>query len=341
MSIGVCYPDKYAVEETFHLLKIPWEWYESGKNYEVVIAHKCDVTDFCGNLIDLTNNDIFQKVFVLLNEGQPHLHEPLCDILLDVLRKELKKYTLLIEIPPCPWAHPYMVALTHDVDLISVRERKWPSVGNAAFHCMFQGSFHSGIRIILAKFRICSDPWENFTKWMEMEERMGVRSTFFFLPVPNTPGLFAPNIRSGYYSLEDAPIPTLIKNGWEVGVHGIDNWTSEEMGLSEITFFKKIGLRDIGNRVHWLMFGDNSWKFLDQTGYYYDSTFGYNNDIGFRAGTLQVYRPAQSNRLLELPLHIQDIALFGRSCWELSDSHWKHETCLNISMPEAEKKSMH
>lgn len=27
--IGIIYPDKYAVEETFQLLKIPREWYEA------------------------------------------------------------------------------------------------------------------------------------------------------------------------------------------------------------------------------------------------------------------------------------------------------------------------
>jgi hypothetical protein len=30
--IGIIYPDKYAVEETFQLLKIPWEWHEPSKS---------------------------------------------------------------------------------------------------------------------------------------------------------------------------------------------------------------------------------------------------------------------------------------------------------------------
>ncbi|MFA4850341.1 MAG: hypothetical protein WC626_11500 [Methanoregula sp.] len=336
MTLGVFYSDKYAVEETFQLLKIPWEWYESGKKYDVVIAYKRDLPDFYGHLIDLTETDYFHEIASLLNKGKNHLHQPQCEILLDQLRQKIKKFDILVEILPNPWNHPFMVALTHDVDLISVRERRWLSVGNAALRCMLQGTFQTGIRIILAKFQICSDPWEKFTEWMEMEQNLGIRSTFFFLPASNKPGLFAPSVRSGFYSLEDTPIPTLIKDGWEVGVHGIDNWTSKEKGLEEITFFKKMGLRKIGNRVHWLMFGDSSWKFLDQAGYYYDSSFGYNNDIGFRAGTLQVYRPAGSKHLLELPLHIQDIALFGKSCWELSDNQWIHETCLNLSPNKAD-----
>ena len=40
------------------------------------------------------------------------------------------------------------------------------------------------------------------------------------------------------------------------------------------------------------------------------STSGYNEAIGYRAGTTQVYKPLEVARLLELPLHIMDTALF-------------------------------
>ncbi len=70
MSIGVRYPDRYAVEETFQLLKVPWEWYEPGRQYDVVIARKADVREWTGNLIDLTSNDFFKKISDVLNTGQ-------------------------------------------------------------------------------------------------------------------------------------------------------------------------------------------------------------------------------------------------------------------------------
>jgi len=41
--IGVLYPDKYAVEEVFQLLKIPWEWYDSSEKYDVVIVREKDL----------------------------------------------------------------------------------------------------------------------------------------------------------------------------------------------------------------------------------------------------------------------------------------------------------
>ena len=60
--IGIIYPDEYAVEETFQLLKIPWEWYDSSKDYEVVIGREEDLKSKDVNLIDLSEDDIFKNV---------------------------------------------------------------------------------------------------------------------------------------------------------------------------------------------------------------------------------------------------------------------------------------
>ena len=121
------YQDKYAVEETFQLLKIPWEWYDSSEEYDVVIGRGEDLNskDVNFNLIDLSEDDVFKKVGDLLNQGVMHNSEPLCEMYLDELRRKLKQFTILLEIPPVPWGYSYMVALTHDVDITSVKERNW------------------------------------------------------------------------------------------------------------------------------------------------------------------------------------------------------------------------
>jgi hypothetical protein len=49
---------------------------------------------------------------------------------------------------------------------------------------------------------------------------------------------------------------------------------------------------------------------LDEAGFTYDSSFGYNDTVGFRAGTMQAFKPINAGRLLELPLAIMDTALF-------------------------------
>src|SRR5262249_35983330 len=70
------------------------------------------------------------------------------------------------------------------------------------------------------------------------------------------------------------------------------------------------GDHDIGIRMHWLLQDENTPRVLEQAGYLYDSTSGYNDDIGYRAGTHQVFRPLDCRTLLEMPMHIQDGALF-------------------------------
>ncbi len=74
---------------------------------------------------------------------------------------------------------------------------------------------------------------------------------------------------------------------------------------------KESGSSPAGIRMHWLYFSEKSHEILDKTGFAYDSTIGYNETIGYRAGTAQAYRPPGSAALLELPLHIQDVALFS------------------------------
>ncbi|MDD1687180.1 hypothetical protein [Methanoregula sp.] len=332
MTVAVCYPEKYPVEETFQLLRIPWEWYIEGNRYDVVIARKADVAGYDGPVIDLTDNDFFRKIADLLNRGEMHLHEPSCDIELDRVRQEIKRYIVLVEIPPVPWGHPYMVALTHDVDVTSVKECRFTTVGYAAYQCCIQGNGAAGLRLLAARCGFGKDPWILFDRWKELEGSMGVRSTFFFVPRPDEPGQCAHPYRSVCYHADPGVIASLPTEGWEAGVHGIDNWIDARLGAEER---EVLGGTSGGNRTHWLLFGEKSWQVLEAAGYSWDSTFGYNDDAGFRAGTLQVYRPEHVDNLLELPLHIQDLGLFGEFCWALARDEWEKTPCLHLSAPAA------
>jgi len=75
----------------------------------------------------------------------------------------------------------------------------------------------------------------------------------------------------------------------------------------------------VGVRMHWLYFNDTSPGILEETGFFYDSTLGYNDAAGFRCGTAQVFRLPGTKRLLELPMHIQDTALFYSSRMGLTE----------------------
>ena len=75
--------------------------------------------------------------------------------------------------------------------------------------------------------------------------------------------------------------------------------------------------------MHWLCYDEDTPLRLEQAGYLWDATFGYNDAVGFRAGTTQIYRPLGAQTLYEVPLHAQDTALFlGRRLRLSDDEAW-------------------
>jgi hypothetical protein len=76
--------------------------------------------------------------------------------------------------------------------------------------------------------------------------------------------------------------------------------------------------------MHWLYSNTETPKQLEEAGFGYDSTSGYNETVGYRAGTGQVFRPIGAVRLLELPMHVMDTALFRKAYLDLDeDGAWE------------------
>lgn len=116
--------------------------------------------------------------------------------------------------------------------------------------------------------------------------------------------------------------------GCEIGLHGIDAWRDSSCGREELEEIRRItGAREVGVRMHWLYFDEQSPLNLESAGATYDSTVGYNEAVGYRAGTTQVYKPLQATRLLELPLHIMDTALFYPGRLNLSPGEARKQVC--------------
>ena len=72
--------------------------------------------------------------------------------------------------------------------------------------------------------------------------------------------------------------------------------------------------------MHWLYFSDETPKHLEEAGVYYDSTLGYNETVGYRSGTTQVFRLPGTSTVFELPLHVQDTAMFYPGRMGMSES---------------------
>jgi peptidoglycan/xylan/chitin deacetylase (PgdA/CDA1 family) len=161
------------------------------------------------------------------------------------------------------------------------------------------------------------------TAYADLERGLG--ATFFVIPFKGRPGRacqgkVSPRRAAAYEPSEIGDeLRQLVAAGHEVGVHGLDAWCDRASGCAERQKIADVtGARELGVRMHWLWFDDQSPAALEQAGFSYDSTVGYNQTVGFRAGTTQAYRPLNATRLMELPLHVMDTALFYPSYLDLS-----------------------
>lgn len=106
-----------------------------------------------------------------------------------------------------------------------------------------------------------------------------------------------------------------------MGLHGLDAWHNVEKGRTELQVIRQMtGEYDVGVRMHWLYFSETSPKVLEEAGFLYDSTLGYNDAAGHRSGTTQVFHLPGTSDIFELPLHLQDTALFYKKRMRLSEA---------------------
>lgn len=289
--------------------------------------------------------DLFQEVQIVLSAGQPieHAPTPTLDLHINMLRSWILNEGIpLLEIPPAPSDHAFTVCLTHDIDFIGIRDHKFD-------HTMWGFLYRSTIGAVrnLFRRRICvrrlvemwraaaslpfiylgwaKDFWNPFEWYLQVEK--GLPATYFLIPFKHRAGEHVPGKHAAWrataYDVGDIQrwVAILGREGCELGVHGIDAWHSVTKGRAELSRIAEItGGSHVGIRIHWLLHNPNTPSVLDQGGYAYDSTAGYNETIGYRSGTTQVFRPLGAKTLLELPLHIQDGALFQHNRLNLSDT---------------------
>lgn len=119
-----------------------------------------------------------------------------------------------------------------------------------------------------------------------------------------------------YHPKVRAMISWLQKNNIELGVHpGYDTFRSPEKLRKEVMKIRElVGAQPMGGRQDYLRWCPDSWLDWENCGLAYDSTVGYADQIGFRAGTCVPYRPWLFNlnregKLLEVPLIVMDCTL--------------------------------
>ena len=179
------------------------------------------------------------------------------------------------------------IFLSHDVD--------WRKQGPPLEHVLVRKERFDPD--IFAKTRP-EDLYRNTPEYMELEEKFGIRSTFFFRTL----------YENGSVDDYEDDIQTLQKGDWEIGLHtdpqsinDIEKLKKEKEKLESLTQ-KPI----IGNRVHFLNYNLELPKKLKELEFSYDSSLRHSKDkidkkeMGY----------SKIDKLIEFPVTLMDAYLF-------------------------------
>ena len=140
--------------------------------------------------------------------------------------------------------------------------------------------------------------YRNIPEYMELEEKFGIRSTFFFRT----------RYENGNVDDYEKDILVLQEGGWENGLHtdpqSVDDIENIRREKEKLEFLTKKPI--IGNRVHFLNYNSELPKKLKELGFLYDSSLRHSKDKidEKEMGYLKI------NELIEFPVTLMDAYLF-------------------------------
>jgi hypothetical protein len=261
---------------------------------------------------------------------------PLLNIYIDLIKKKIEeKFSKVAFVPLWKNNAPFALALSHDVDGISrysfnnARNYLTKALAATALPQRLKFTAYSSVSLLMSpcKYVVRHDELWPFERICHLETQYGIKSTFFFLP-PRTgtvhyldcPYSYREKIfyRTKWSTLKDI-ILDIYSDGWSIGLHsGLESYRSSDILASQKASLEEIlGIRLVTVRQHCLRFRtDDTWKVQEAAGFACDSTYGFNEQIGFRSLFCMPFKPfsLSENRQLnlwELPLTIQDKALFS------------------------------
>src|SRR5204862_1782511 len=206
------------------------------------------VTHSAGTTVVRIGYDLFREIRFLLTQGQPAANAaiPTLERHVALLRSWILGAGIpVVEIPPVPEGHRFIVCLTHDLDHPSLRFHHFDHTTFGFLYRALIGSAikawrgrmsMSGLRrnisaaltLPLVHLGWARDFWFDFDRYLQIEK--GLASTFFVIPVKGDAGRTlrgpAPGRRAAAYGVYDlaARVKSLATRGSEIAVHGIDAW---------------------------------------------------------------------------------------------------------------------
>lgn len=237
--------------------------------------------------------------------------------------------------PGWPDGHRFALCITHDVDHVSQNNwrEKWrslkrqkeapPGPPEQRRHMSPANALRATASSAIRRHGLrAPDPLARIAETMKLEENFGFRSTFYFF----VSGVGEWHPWDLNYDLSDRvpfagrmlPVRTIMQElaaaEWEIGLHpsyhaaASSQWLRKQKDICE----EACGREVVSVRQHTLQYHPELTPALQsEAGLLIDSTHGFNDLIGYRAGTCFPYlcwdhRRGATLPLLELPLHIQD-----------------------------------
>jgi hypothetical protein len=211
------------------------------------------------------------------------------------------------------------VMISHDVDLIGIPF----GLREPAVQMIARRKVGVALRDLMSGFTgIAPGSLGQVIEICEQAQARGLKSALYWKASART-------AHDSGYDIADPRVGRVIRwaaaHGIEMGVHpGYDTFTNPAELTAEVERIRSaIGEHKIGGRQHYLRWSPDTWLHWEQCGLAYDSSVGYADRAGFRAGTCWPYRPwlwSENRRanLLEIPLIVMDQTLVSPQYMGLS-----------------------
>lgn len=202
------------------------------------------------------------------------------------------------------------VKISHDIDLVGLPRRLRMLAG----HLYVRRNLRAFVTDVLSPITAKRTAYlQAAIDLHETSQKNGFASAFYWMAATR-----ATAYDSGYdpgTPLVSQTILRLQDSGAEIGIHpGYDTYRADTELERQLSILRTIvGDAPIGGRQHYLRWDPSMWLSWERAGLAYDSSVGYADGVGFRAGTAWPYHPwivneDRETELLEIPLIVMDCA---------------------------------
>jgi hypothetical protein len=206
-----------------------------------------------------------------------------------------------------PEPSQFRVKLSHDIDLVGLPRRLRSTIG----HLYPRRIPRAFLRDVFSTLGVGAPAYlDAVVKTARISQDGGFDSAFYWKASART------HWDSGYdlqHPHVCAVIEDLVQQGFEMGVHpAYHTFGSGEQLEEEVSRLRSaLGFGLVGGRQHFLRWRPSSWLLWEKAGLAYDSSVGFADAMGFRAGTAVPYHPwlvdaDRESTLLEIPLLVMD-----------------------------------